>query len=72
MYIHQISTEIHTITSNDLVTHKAQVSKQLMVMCLTISQALLLIVTVSQERLLTLGAHKMLRKHKESLPTAPH
>jgi hypothetical protein len=60
------TTRTHTITSDDLITHKAQVSKQLVVMCLTVSQALLLVVAVTQEWLLTLGAHKMLHKHINS------
>jgi hypothetical protein len=60
------ATETHTITSNDLITHEAQVSEQLVVMCLAVSQALLLIVAVTQERLLTLGTHKMLHIHNNS------
>jgi hypothetical protein len=66
----QNATEIHTITSNDLITHEAQVSEQLVVMRLTVSQALLLIVAVAQERLLTLGTHEMLHIHNKSLLTA--
>lgn len=48
------------ITIDDVVADKANVAKQLMVMNLAVSQSFLLVVTRSQERLLTLGTDKML------------
>ena len=50
-----------TITGNYLITHKAQIAKQLVIMRLAIGQSLLLVVAVSQKRLLALGANKMLQ-----------
>lgn len=49
-----------TITSNDLIAYEAQIAKQLMVMCFTVSQSTLLIMAMAQKWLLTLGAHKVL------------
>jgi len=48
------------ISVDDVIAHKADVAKQLMVVDLTVRQALLLIMTSAQERLLTLGTHKVL------------
>ena len=48
------------IRLDHLVTHIAQVAKQLMVVSLAVGQTLPLIMSVAQERFLTLGTHKML------------
>lgn len=50
----------HTIASNDLIANETQISKELMIMRLAIGQAPLLVVPMTQEGLLTLGAHEML------------
>lgn len=50
----------HTIASNDLIANETQISKELMIMRLAIGQASLLVVPMTQEGLLTLGAHEML------------
>lgn len=47
------------ISSNDLIANETQVTKQLMVMCFTISQSLLLVMPLSQERFFTLCTHKV-------------
>lgn len=51
---------LHTIASDDLIANETQISKELMIMRLTIGQASLLVVPMAQEGLLTLGAHKVL------------
>lgn len=56
-----------TITGDDLVAHEAQISKQLMVMGLAVSQTTLLVVAMSEERLLALGADKMLQRGKNNI-----
>lgn len=48
------------ITSNDLVAHIAQVSKQLMVMLLAVGKALLLVMAMTMEWLLTFGTYEVL------------
>jgi len=48
------------VALNDLVAHKTQVAEQLVVMSLTIGKAFLLVMAMSQKRLLTLGADKVL------------
>lgn len=48
------------IAGNHLVAHEAQVTKQLVVVRLTIRQTALLVVPVAQERFLALGTHKVL------------
>lgn len=50
----------HHITIDNSITYEAQVSKQLVVVGLTVCQSLALIVAVPHERFLTLGTHKML------------
>lgn len=47
------------ISPNDLIANEAQVTKQLMVMCFTISQSLLLVMPLSQERFFTLRTYKV-------------
>ena len=49
-----------TITINDSIADKAQISKQLMVVGLTVCQTLAFVVAVPHKRLLTLGTHKVL------------
>lgn len=56
-----------TVTGDDLVAHEAQISKQLMVMGLAVSQTTLLVVAMSEERLLALGADKMLQSRNTML-----
>lgn len=48
------------ISPNDLVAHEAQVPEQLMIVGLAVRQALLLVMPMSQEWLLTAGTHKVL------------
>jgi hypothetical protein len=48
------------VALDDLVAHVAEVAKQLVVVRLAVGQALALVVTVTEERLLALGAHKVL------------
>lgn len=48
------------ISDGNLVTHKAQVSKELVVMCLAVGESPLLIMATSKEGLLTPTAHKVL------------
>jgi len=48
------------VALNDLVTHVAQVAEELVVVSLTVGQALPLVVSVAKERFLTLGADKVL------------
>lgn len=48
------------ITLNHLIADKAQVPEQLVVVGFTVGQSLLLVVTMAQKRLLTLGTHKVL------------
>lgn len=52
----------HTITGNHLIANKAQISKELMIMILTISQTTFLVMTMTEERFLTFGTNKMLQK----------
>lgn len=49
-----------TVSTNDLIAHEAKISEQLMIVSLAISQSSLFVVTMTQERLLALGAHEML------------
>ena len=49
-----------TISGYDIITHKAQISKQLMIMYLTISQSSSLIMSRSMKRLLTFSTYKVL------------
>lgn len=48
------------ITTNHLVTNKTKITKQLVIMGLTIRKPTLLVVPMPKERFLTLGTHKML------------
>lgn len=48
------------ISRDDTVTGETNVSKQLMIVNLTVSQSLLLVMSSTKEWLLTLGTHKML------------
>lgn len=48
------------ITSNDLVAHIAQISKQLMVMLLAVGKSLLLVMAMTMEWLLTFGTYEVL------------
>ena len=54
---------IRTIACYDAVALEADVSEELVVVSLAVGQALLLVMPMAKERLLTLGTHKML-KHK--------
>lgn len=51
---------LYTIASNDLIANETQISEELMIMRLTVRQAALLVVSMTQEGFLTLGAHEML------------
>lgn len=48
------------IASDHLITNEAQISEQLMIMRLAVRQSLLLVVTMAQEGLFTLGANEVL------------
>lgn len=48
------------IASDDLIAHETQITKQLMVVRLTVGHTALLVVPVAKERLFTLGTHKVL------------
>lgn len=50
----------HHISFDNTIAVVANISKQLVIVCFTVGQALALVVTVSQERFLTLSTHKML------------
>lgn len=50
----------HHISLDNTIAVVANISKQLVVVCFTVGQALALVVTVSKEGFLTLSAHKML------------
>jgi hypothetical protein len=47
------------ISSNDSIAHEAEISKEFMIVSLTVSEALLLIVSMTKERFLTLCTHKV-------------
>lgn len=51
---------VRTISRNDLVADETEISKQLVIMSLAVSEALLLVMTMTQERLLAFGAYEML------------
>lgn len=48
------------VSCYDLIAHKAQIAKELMVMSFTVSKTLLLVVSMAKEGFLTLRAHKVL------------
>lgn len=50
----------HHISFDNTIAVVANISKQLVIVCFTVGQALAFVVTVSQEGFLTLGTHKML------------
>jgi len=51
---------IHHISNNSFVAFKAYITKQLIIMSLTVCQALPFIITMTIKWLFTFGAHKML------------
>jgi len=58
------------ITLNNLIAHVAQVSKELVVVSLTVSEPFSFVVTISQEGFLTFCTNKML--HTPMLPECRH
>lgn len=54
-----------TITSDDLITHKAEIPEQLMEMRLTVGQTSLFVMMMTKKWFLALGAHKMLHQKKQ-------
>ena len=57
---------ILTVTRNHLVTDKAQIAKELMIMRFAIGQSFFLVVTMTQERFLAFGTDKMLEIKKKN------
>jgi hypothetical protein len=55
-----VNTLILTISRNDTIARETDVSKQLMIVDLAVSQSLLLIMAGAKKRFLTFGADKML------------
>lgn len=51
-----------TITTNNLIAYKAQISKQLMIMRFAIGETTLLVMSMTQKRFLTFRANEVLKE----------